>query len=113
MIDWHTHLWRVGEHVGPYLLEEARRAWGMRPEQMDVSPERHREAVRGLSGAIVLGFHAPYMDVVVPNDYIADYVRTDPDRLVGFASENHVEPRAREGQERCYHELGQRGMTLG
>ena len=113
MIDCHTHLWRVGEHVGPYLLEEARRAWGMRPEQMDVSPERHREAVRGLSGAIVLGFHAPYMDVVVPNGYIADYVRTDPDRLVGFASVNPVEPGAREELERCFHDLGLRGLKLG
>ena len=23
MIDCHTHLWRVGEHVGPFLLEES------------------------------------------------------------------------------------------
>jgi predicted TIM-barrel fold metal-dependent hydrolase len=113
MIDCHTHLWRIGEHIGPFLPEEARRAWGMRPEQMDVSPERHREAVRGVDGAIVLGFHAPYMEVVVPNDYLADYIRTDPDRLVGFASVNPVEPRAREELERCYHDLGLRGLKLG
>lgn len=113
MIDCHTHLWRIGEHVGPFLPEEARRAWGMRPEQMDVSPERHRAAIRGVSGAIVLGFQAAYMEVVVPNDYIADYVRTDPGRLVGFASVNPVEPGAREELERCYHHLGLRGLKLG
>jgi uncharacterized protein len=113
MIDCHTHLWRVGEHIGPFLLEEARRSWGMRPEQIDVSPERHREAMRGVDGAIVLGFHAPYMDVVVPNDYLADYIRTDPERLVGFASVNPVERGAREELERCYHHLGLRGLKLG
>ena len=113
MIDCHTHLWRIGEHIGPFLPDEARRAWGMRPEQMDVSPERHREAMRGVDGAIVLGFHAPYMEVVVPNDYLADYVRTDPARLVGFGSVNPVEPGAREELERSYHDLGLRGLKLG
>jgi uncharacterized protein len=113
MFDCHTHLWRVGEHIGPFFLEEGRRTWGMRPEQIDVSPERHREATRGVEGAIVLGFHAPYMDLVVPNDYLAAYIRTDPDRLVGFASVNPVEPGAREELERCYHDLGLRGLKLG
>src|SRR2546421_427476 len=113
MIDCHTHLWRVGEHIGPFLPEEARRSWGMRPEQIDVSPERHREAMRGVAGAIVLGFHAPYMDVVVPNDYLAEYIRSDPRRLVGFASVNPVEPGAREELERCYFTLGLKGLKLG
>jgi uncharacterized protein len=113
MIDCHTHLWRVGEHIGPFFLEEGRRAWGMRPEQIDVSPERHREAMRGVEGAIVLGFHAPYMDVVVPNDYLAAYIRTDPERLVGFASVNPAEQGAREELERCYYDLGLQGLKLG
>lgn len=113
MFDCHTHLWRAGEHVGTFFMEEGRRAWGMRPEDIDVSPERHREAMRGVDGAIVLGFHAPYMDVVVPNDTIAAYTRTDPERLVGFASVNPVEPGAREELERCVHDLGLRGLKLG
>jgi predicted TIM-barrel fold metal-dependent hydrolase len=113
MIDCHTHLWRVGEHIGPFFLEQARRAWGMRPEQMDVPPERHREAMRGVAGAIVLGFHAPYMEMSVPNDYLAAYIHTDPGRLVGFASVNPVEPGAREELERSFHDLGLRGLKLG
>ena len=27
MIDCHTHLWRVGEHIGPRFMEAARRAY--------------------------------------------------------------------------------------
>jgi uncharacterized protein len=69
--------------------------------------------MRGVDGAIVLGFHAPYMDVVVPNDYLAAYIRTDPKRFVGFASVNPVETGAREELERCYHHLGLRGLKLG
>jgi predicted TIM-barrel fold metal-dependent hydrolase len=53
------------------------------------------------------------MDMVVPNDYVADYVRTDPERLIGFASVNPVEPGAREELERCYHDLRLRGLKLG
>jgi hypothetical protein len=113
MIDCHTHLWRVGEHIGDFLLDEAARCWGMPREQMDVSPEKHREMAKELDGAIVLGFHAPYMDVVVPNDYLAAYVRSDPSRLVGFASVNPVEPGARAELERCYFDLGLKGLKLG
>ncbi|MBI3909453.1 MAG: amidohydrolase [Armatimonadetes bacterium] len=113
MIDCHTHLWRVGEHVGPQFLEAARRAWGATPEAVDVSPERHTAAMAGVDAAIVLGFHAPYADVVVPNDYVADYCARNPTRWCGFASVNPVAPGAREELERCHQDLSLSGLKLG
>jgi predicted TIM-barrel fold metal-dependent hydrolase len=113
MIDCHTHLWRVGEHIGPRFLEAARRAWGATPETMDVSPERHTAAMAGVEGAIVLGFHAPYSDVIVPNDYLADYCNRSPGRWFGFASVNPIEPDARAELERANQELKLPGLKLG
>jgi uncharacterized protein len=113
MIDCHTHLWRVGEHVGPRFMESARRAWGATDEAMDVSPERHTAAMEGMEAAIVLGFHAPYSDVVVPNDYLAAYCRRAPGRWYGFASVNPVEPGARAELERAHEELKLPGLKLG
>jgi len=113
VIDCHTHLWRVGEHIGPRFLEAARRAWGASPEAMDVSPERHTAALAGMEAAIVLGFHAPFVDVVVPNDYLAAYCRQAPGRWYGFASVNPVEAGARAELERAHQELRLPGLKLG
>src|SRR5688500_10447988 len=113
MIDCHTHLWRVGEHIGPRFMESARRCWGATDDAMDVSPERHTAAMAHMDAAIVLGFHAPASDVVVPNDYLAAYCRTAPGRWYGFASVNPVEPGAREELERAHQDLGLVGLKLG
>lgn len=113
MVDGHTHLWRVGEHIGPRFLEAARRAWGATPEALDVSPERHTAAMAGVEAAIVLGFHAPASDVAVPNDYLAAYCRQAPERWFGFASVNPVEPGAREELERAHEALRLPGLKLG
>ena len=113
MIDSHTHLWRVGEHIGRGFMEAARRAWGARDEDMDVSPERHTAAMANVEAAIVLGFHAPHVDVVVPNDYLAAYCRQAPGRWYGFASVNPVEPGARAELERAHEDLHLPGLKLG
>lgn len=113
MIDCHTHLWRVGEHIGPRFMRAAHAAWGAADAEMDVSPERHSAAMAGMDGAIVLGFHAPYSDVVVPNDYLAAYCHSAPGRWYGFASVNPVEPGARAELERAHQDLQLPGLKLG
>ncbi len=113
MIDVHTHLWRVGEHIGPRFLRAAEAAWGATPEMLDVSPERHTAAFAGCRAAIVLGFHAPHSDIVVPNDYLAEYCRRDRSRWFGFAGINPVEPGALDELRRCHEELGLPGLKLG
>jgi len=113
MIDGHTHLWRVGEHIGPRFMEAARRAWGATEAALDVSPERHTAAMAGMEAAIVLGFHAPHSDVVVPNDYLAAYCRQAPGRWFGFASVNPGEAGARAELERAHQDLQLPGLKLG
>ncbi len=113
MVDCHTHLWRVGEHIGPRMMDAARRCWGATPESFDVSPERHTAAMAGMDAAVVLGFHAPHVDTVVPNDYLADYCWRAPDRWYGFASVNPVEPGARAELERCHQDLKLPGLKIG
>lgn len=113
MVDVHTHLWRVGEHIGPRFMAAAKSTWGATAESMDVSPERHTAAMAGVEAAVVLGFHAPHSDVVVPNDYLAAYCREAPGRWFGFTSVNPVEPGARAELERCHQDHGLPGLKIG
>lgn len=112
MIDCHTHVGEAGTHIGGAFLDDARRAWG--PDlRLGVSLDEHWEAMAHVEAAIVLAFAAPAVGFDVPNEYVADYVRAHPDKLIGFAS---VDPSDRDAPDQLEHAvtgLGLRGLKLG
>lgn len=110
MFDCHTHLFGSG-HVGGTFLRDARRAWGEHWD-LQATPEQHAAHCKGAGGAIVLAFNCPATGVVVPNEYVADYVRGDPARLFGFASVNPHDDDAPEQLEYAVRELGLCGLKL-
>jgi predicted TIM-barrel fold metal-dependent hydrolase len=67
----------------------------------------------GVDRAIVLAFAAPACGFSVPNDYVADYVRTDPTRLVGFGSVDPHDLHALDELERMKFDLGMKGCKMG
>jgi predicted TIM-barrel fold metal-dependent hydrolase len=110
IIDCHTHVGRAGQHVGGAILEDLMRSWG-RP-LWDVTLEGHWAAMAGVGRAIVLAFEAPRIGVVVPNDYVADYVGQHPEKLIGFASVDPNHPHAPYELERAVKQLGLKGLKL-
>lgn len=110
IFDAHTHLFGPG-HVGGSFLSDAKRAWGDGYE-LQTTPEQHWEAYREVDGAIVLAFHCPATGVVVPNEYVAEYVGRHPGRLFGFASVDPRDPSAPRRLEEAVRELGLVGLKL-
>ncbi len=111
IFDAHTHLARAQDVYGDFV-EDGRRAWG-ESHVAYCSPEMHREAMGQCDGAIVLALDAPFVGYVSGNELVADYVRTDPERLFGFAS---VDPNREDALQRLRHavlELGLKGLKLG
>jgi predicted TIM-barrel fold metal-dependent hydrolase len=47
------------------------------------------------------------------NDDVATFARAFPDKLIGFMSVHPDEPNVVDEMERCYHDLGLRGIKLG
>ncbi|MCH7943777.1 MAG: amidohydrolase family protein, partial [Proteobacteria bacterium] len=80
---------------------------------IDASPDRHLAACEPVDKTFVLGFESAYLDVSIPNDQVADYVRMHPGKLIGFAG---VDPAAAseavEAVIRAHDELGMRGLAL-
>ena len=112
MIDCHTHVGEAGTHIGGAFLDDARRAWG--PDlQLGVSLEEHWEAMAPVEAAIVLAFAAPAVGFDVPNEYVADYVRAHPEKLIGFASVDPNDPEAPDRLEHAATALKLRGLKLG
>lgn len=111
VIDCHTHLANP-EHIGGEFLSGAQRAWG-RECNLVATPEMHAEACKECDAAIVLPIDAEEMGYATPNTFVAEYVRGDPARRIGFAS---VNPN-RAGADKILREavlgLGLKGLKLG
>jgi hypothetical protein len=97
--------------VGGSFLADAKRAWGEHYELI-TTPEEHASQIEGYRGAIVLAFHCEATGVVVPNEYVANYVQSRPGQLFGFASVNPHDEDAPRKLEYAVKELGLCGLKL-
>jgi predicted TIM-barrel fold metal-dependent hydrolase len=112
IVDIHTHVGTVPEHIQERFVEQAREAW------VDVRlggtlDEHYAGALDGVDRAVVLAFDAPAAGFVVPNDYVAEYVARDPERLLGFGSVDPSSPAALDELERMTADLGLVGCKMG
>ena len=57
---------------------------------------RHLEAADPVDRMIVLAFKSRYVETEVPNQFVADYVRRNAPKMVGFAG---IDPTERDWQE--------------
>jgi predicted TIM-barrel fold metal-dependent hydrolase len=112
IVDCHTH---VGDetHISPQFIADARAASGDPNKQLTVNLDEHWKAMEVADRVIVLGFRARHVGKLVPNEYVADYVRQHPEKLLGFCS---VDPHDEDAIEQLDHAvltLGMKGLKLG
>ena len=114
LVDFHTHLWSRS-HLRGEFVDGLKRVWGDEFSRKIVraTPEHHFAAERSVDKVIVFGLQAKKSGCMVPNDYVAEYVRSHPDRLIGFASVDPNEEGAEKELKRCIKKLGLRGLKLG
>jgi predicted TIM-barrel fold metal-dependent hydrolase len=107
--DCHTHI-SGADHLSDLFREQAERVWdGLK---LDKSLDEHWAAVAAVDRAIVLGFRASASGWVVPNEFVANYVRRHPEKLIGFAGIDLAEENPGEEVDRAV-DMGLRGLKLG
>ena len=111
IVDCHTHLWRYPGELTDELAGEMAIA-RMREFDPNVTADQHRQAVSQVDRAIVFGLRAPYTGFLCENETVAEYVRTDPGKLIGFGSVCPTEDGAADDVERASRELGLRGLKM-
>jgi len=113
IVDCHTHIWEYPGHLSEaYVAEAQARARTVRLD-FHVPPERHWKAMAGVDKAIVFGLRARHSGIVTPNEYVAEYVRQHPEKLIGFASVDPLYDDVRATLEHATGELKLRGVKLG
>lgn len=77
------------------------------------SVSQHWAACEHTDKAIVVGFKSRYLQADVPNDYVAEYVRRYPDKLIGFAGIDPGNPQeALSDLETACSSLGMKGVAI-
>jgi predicted TIM-barrel fold metal-dependent hydrolase len=125
IIDFHTHLWWWPDHLSDEFADDALAAKKAKlalssnvyvstldRHVFDATPDMHRRDTEQADRTVVLGFSAEHLGVRVPNEVIAEYVATDPERFVGFAGIEPTKASAAAEVQRVYHELGLRGLKI-
>lgn len=111
IVDVHTHIPRFRKPVrDEEAVYEAKFRPHHPPVKMSVSWEEHYAAMAPVDKAIVFGIA---MKGENPNDAVAEYVRSHPDKLVGFLSVDPKDPKALEELDRSVFQLGLKGIKLG
>lgn len=113
-IDYHTHIGNEAEHYqkAAAFLREAQLMRQDKKVSMDIDLADHTKAMESVTKAIVLAFQSTHLGFHITNDYVAQYVRTQPDKFIGFLSVDPHEPDCLEELERAYFDLGLRGIKL-
>ncbi|HZT37074.1 MAG TPA: amidohydrolase family protein [Bryobacteraceae bacterium] len=113
IVDVHTHVWECPCHIGEQFIHDARVTAGAAYMDISVDLDRHWEAMQVVDRAVVLGFRARHVGVLVPNEYVAEYVSRHPDRLIGFCSVDPQDPDAVEQLDDAVERLKLRGLKMG
>jgi hypothetical protein len=126
IVDIHTHVFWYPDHLSDELVDDALAAKRVKAERSggkaflhredrhanDALPEEHRAATAAADRVVVFGIRAAAVGFAVPNEVIAQYVRTDPARLEGWASVDPNDEDCVEQLDYCVDELGLRGLKV-
>jgi hypothetical protein len=113
IIDVHTHapeyFMAIDDDMGDDGLNTSMRP-NQAPIKMFATTEEHVEGTEGADKVIAFNMA---IGPVNPNDATAAYVRRYPDRVIGFMGLDPTDPRVLDELDRCYYDLGLRGIKLG
>ena len=113
IVDVHTHVWERPAHLSESFIRDARITAGNPDLEIAVDLDEHWTAMAPVDRAVVLGFRARHVGVLVPNEYVADYVNRHPEKLIGFCSVDPHDPDALEQFQHAIGALGLRGLKVG
>ena len=112
IIDVHSHAWEYPDHFSDDFRQQARRSKAGVEMDLTVTYDNYRRSAPDNTITIVFGGKARLSGLWVDDDYVAQYVAVDADRLIGFLSIDPTQAGWQEELQRGHQELGLRGIKL-
>ncbi len=126
LVDIHSHVFWYPDHLSDDLVDDALAAKRVKAERSggraylrtedrhanDAPPEQHHAATKAADRVVVFGIRARAVGFDVPNEMVAEYVRTDPERLEGWASVDPNDDDCVDQLDHCVNTLGLKGLKV-
>jgi predicted TIM-barrel fold metal-dependent hydrolase len=112
IVDVHSHAWRYPDHFSDDFRSQAQMARGGTEVDLSVDYESYRRRAVDDTVTVVFGGKARRSGLWVEDDYVAQYVQQDSDRLIGFLSVDPTQLGWEDELRSGHQELGLRGIKL-
>lgn len=112
IVDVHSHAWSFPEHFSDDFRQQARRAKAGADVDLSVRFEDYAALASEAVTTIVFGGKARLSGLWVDDQYVVDYVRAHPERLIGFLSLDPTQPGWEDELRYGHQELHLRGIKL-
>ena len=114
IFDVHSHAWRYPDHFNDRFRQQSIR---MRGHEVNLSTDvqGYRDSSKVADEpmrTVVFGGKARLSGLWVPDEFVADYCKADPEGLVPFLSLDPTQPGWREEMRFGHQDLGMRGIKL-
>lgn len=107
IVDCHTQIWESNAPIWATRLTPA-----SANETIQADAVRHLAAAGPVDHSIVLGFKSRYLEAEIPNRYVAEYVKKNPSKMVGFAGIDPTDPEWPAELEQAQQEFRLKGVTV-
>lgn len=112
IIDVHSHAWQYPGHFSDDFREQAKRARAGVEVDLTVRYEEYRRTATEDTVTIVFGGKARLSGLWADDQYVADYVRAHPDKLIGYLSVDPTQQGWQEEMQFGHQELKLKGIKL-
>ena len=112
IIDVHSHAWQYPAHFNSDFQQQARRARAGMELDLTVRYDEYIASATQVDKTIVFGGKARLSGLWVDDQYVAEYVATHPEKLIGFLSLDPTQDGRQQEMSAGHQELGLRGIKL-
>lgn len=114
IFDVHAHTWRYPDHFTDTFRRQAVR---MRGYEVDLTTEQEKYIASARTAdqdvkTVIFGGKARLSGLWIPDRYVADYCRQDPDRMIPFMSLDPTQDGWQDEMVEGHQDLGMKGIKL-
>ncbi len=112
IVDVHSHAWQYPQHFTDDFRQQAKRARAGKEVDLTVHYDEYQRSATLADRTIVFGGKARLSGLWVDDSYVADYVATAPETLIGFLALDPTQDGWQDELRIGHRELGLQGIKL-
>ena len=85
IVDINSRIWSTPKQLGPAISQQMRQRRIDSLDEPTASIEAHGQAMEKVRCSLIMGFESRHLGASIPAQAVAEYVKTNPSKYLGFA----------------------------